>query len=85
MKRPIVGIVIDERIIDQHPTYLVLAKYIEPLIKFAGVTPILIPPVGRQEIVNNYLALIDGLLLTGSPSDIHPARYGHEIDRKSVV
>lgn len=79
MKQPIVGIVIDERIMDRHPTYLVLAKYIEPLVKFAKVVPILIPPISDQEIVDNYLTLIDGLLLTGSPSDIHPSRYGHEI------
>lgn len=79
MNQPIVGIVIDERLIDKHPTYLVLAKYIEPLIKFARTTPILIPPICKASIIENYLSLIDGLLLTGSPSDIHPSNYGHEI------
>jgi len=79
MKQPIVGIVVDERIIDRHTTYLVLAKYVSALITFANVTPILIPPLGEYGLIDEYLEMIDGLLLTGSPSDIHPSYYGHEI------
>jgi len=79
MKQPIVGIVVDERLIDRHTTYLVLAKYVNSLIKFAKVTPILIPPLGEYGLIEEYLEMIDGLLLTGSPSDVHPSCYGHEI------
>lgn len=79
MKNPVVGVMVDERIRDRHPTYIVLAKYIQSLIKFAGVTPILIPPVASHELIQEHLQLVDGILLTGSPSDVHPSNYGHEI------
>ncbi|MCC2644903.1 MAG: gamma-glutamyl-gamma-aminobutyrate hydrolase family protein [Burkholderiales bacterium] len=79
MTQPIVGIVADERIIGLYTTYLVRAKYAESLIKFSKVTPVIIPPISEYNLINEYLEMIDGLLLTGSPSDIHPSRYGHEI------
>lgn len=79
MRQPIVGIVADERIIGIYTTYLVRAKYADSLIKFSNVTPILVPPINEHGLIDRYLESMDGILLTGSPSDIHPSRYGHEI------
>jgi putative glutamine amidotransferase len=79
MKRPVIGIVMDQRTMDNHITYLVLAKYVTAVTKFSQITPILLPPIVAAGLIQNWLGLIDGLFLTGSPSDIHPSRYGDEI------
>ena len=50
------------------------ARYAEALIGGAGAVPIMIPPMGEQQLV--VLDRIDGLLVPGSPSNVHPSHYG---------
>ncbi|MGI4808723.1 MAG: gamma-glutamyl-gamma-aminobutyrate hydrolase family protein, partial [Janthinobacterium lividum] len=49
-------------------------RYGNALIGAAGAIPILLPPVG--ELMLDVLDRIDGLLLSGSPSNVDPSRYG---------
>ena len=50
------------------------ARYGAALIGAAGAWPILLPPVGEGMLA--MLDRIDGLLLSGSPSNVHPQIYG---------
>ena len=49
------------------------ARYAEALLGGAGAVPIIIPPLGEAELA--VLDRIDGLLIPGSPSNVHPSRY----------
>ncbi len=50
------------------------ARYGAALMAAAGAVPILLPPVGEGLLA--VLDRIDGLLLSGSPSNVHPTIYG---------
>lgn len=50
------------------------ARYGAALMGAAGALPVLLPPVGDGALA--ILDRIDGLLLSGSPSNVHPANYG---------
>jgi putative glutamine amidotransferase len=63
----------NDRLVHQTP-----ARYAEALIDGAGVLPVMIPPMG--DIQCGLLDRIDGLLLPGSPSNVHPSRYGVDAD-----
>lgn len=73
--RPIVGIPCDHRMIGPHPFHAVGEKYIVAVRDGAGAIPVLIPvlenPIGVEEI----LASVDGIFLTGSPSNVAPKNY----------
>lgn len=56
--------------------FLVLGdKYARAVRVNARVQPVLFPLAGADEI-DELLALVDGVMLTGSPSNVHPARFG---------
>jgi putative glutamine amidotransferase len=50
------------------------ARYAEALIGGSGALPIMIPPMGEAQLA--LLDRIDGLLIPGSPSNVHPSHYG---------
>lgn len=49
------------------------ARYAEAVMQGSGCVPILIPPVG--EAMLSVLDRLDGLLVPGSPSNVHPSHY----------
>jgi putative glutamine amidotransferase len=49
------------------------ARYPAAVLGGAGAVPILIPPMGEASLA--VLDRIDGLLLPGSPSNVHPSHY----------
>ncbi len=52
------------------------SRYGAAVLGGAGAMPILLPPVGEGMLV--LLERLDGLLLSGSPSNVEPQRYGVE-------
>ena len=50
------------------------ARYAEALIGGSNAVPMMIPPVGEIQLA--LLDRIDGLLIPGSPSNVHPSHYG---------
>jgi putative glutamine amidotransferase len=52
------------------------ARYAEALIGGSSAVPIMIPPMGETQLA--LLDRIDGLLVPGSPSNVHPSHYGVE-------
>ncbi len=60
-------------------------KYILSMRDGAGVLPLLIPVLDPPIPVDNILACVDGLLLTGSPSNVAPKHYGGAPAREGVL
>lgn len=76
---PVVAISTDLKSIAGHPTYAVAQKYVDPLLQLAGALPLLLPSMGRSMPVDALLGVIDGLVFSGSPSNIEPHHYGEEL------
>ncbi|MBV9526758.1 gamma-glutamyl-gamma-aminobutyrate hydrolase family protein [Sphingomonas sp.] len=74
--RPLIGIIADSRQHGKERAQLVIERYMEAAIRHADVDAVLIP--ARPDLINAMAvaAKIDGLLLTGSPSNVAPSRYG---------
>src|SRR5258706_15071181 len=73
---PIIGIPCCLRSISERPFHTVSERYTQAVIDAAGCLPLLIPSIGPQADCAALLDRLDGLLLTGSPSNVEPDRYG---------
>ncbi len=74
---PLVGISVCARDINGTPSHATPARYAEAVLA-AGCTPVLLPPVGEAMLAA--LDRLDGILLSGSPSNVEPSRYGEADD-----
>jgi putative glutamine amidotransferase len=84
-RRPIVGIPCDHRMIGPHPFHVVGDKYIAAARDGAGALPFLIPVLSDPIPPDEILDRLDGLLFTGSPSNVSPKRYGGSAPRDGVM
>jgi putative glutamine amidotransferase len=73
--KPIIGIPADRRVLGLHPFHCVGEKYIEAVARAADAIPVLIPALEELIPVEDMLERVDGLLLTGSASNVEPHRY----------
>ena len=83
--RPRAGLVCDHRRVGQHPFHMATEEYIVAVRDGAGALPLLIaaldPPLAPEDI----LASVDGLLFSGSPSNVSPRHYGGQEARKGSL
>ena len=75
---PLVGIPTCLRTVNERLFHGVNDRYPSAVLDAAGCLPVLIPAVGSKVDVRAVLSRLDGLLLTGSPSNVHPSHYGAE-------
>jgi putative glutamine amidotransferase len=75
-RRPVIGIPACRKFIAPHPFHAVGEKYVTAVNVAAEGLPLLIPALGGGLDFDTVLASVDGLLLTGSPSNVEPGRYG---------
>jgi putative glutamine amidotransferase len=61
-----------------HPFHAVGEKYLTALLEAADAVPLIIPALASEFKLEELLDRLDGLLLTGSPSNVEPQRYGGE-------
>ena len=66
------------KIVGGHPTHTVGEKYLTAISVGAGGTPVIVPALGSALDIRQLLRRVDGLVLTGSLSNVHPTRYGAE-------
>ena len=55
-------------------------KYLKAVIEAADAVPLIIPVLADDLAIDELVDQVDGVLLTGSPSDIEPHHYGGESD-----
>ena len=83
---PLVGIVSCRRNQDGHYFHMVGEKYIKAINDYTDCAGVLIPAVKDELLNESILDKLDGFLLTGSLSNVHPDRYNVElIDDKLIV
>lgn len=72
---PVVGIICCRKVPEAFPYHSVGEKYVTAVTDAAGALPFLIPALGPRLDVDDVLAQLDGVLLTGSPSNLEPHHY----------
>ena len=77
-RKPIIGVPACRRIVDPHPFHMVGEKYLQALAEGSNGLPLIIPALGESLQIDEILASVDGLLLTGSPSNLEPHHYDGE-------
>lgn len=91
---PLVGIPACARMMGPHPFHVAGDKYIRAVSKGAGALPLLIPALGDEIEIAGLVAQLDGLLVTGSKSNVEPGLYGgppsapgtlHDADRDATT
>lgn len=73
--RPLIGIPADRRMVGRHPFHMVGEKYARAVIDAAGAAPLLIPSLAEELGFEELIERLDGLLFTGSPSNVEPHHY----------
>jgi putative glutamine amidotransferase len=70
---PVVLVPACNRQLGHHPFHIAGKKYVD-FVRLAGCLPLVVPNADEAE-VETLLALADGVLLTGSPSNVHPSHF----------
>jgi len=78
MSLPFVLIPCDNRTIGGHPYHALGRKYSDAVRLAAECLPLLAPTGGAGEFLP-YVELADGILLTGSPANVHPSHFGQPV------
>jgi putative glutamine amidotransferase len=80
--RPLVLVPACNRMLGLHPFHVTGKKYIDA-VRLAGGLPLIVPQASAEE-VDELLDQADGVLLTGSPSNVHPSHYGEAVHDPSL-
>jgi putative glutamine amidotransferase len=70
---PVVLVPACNRPLGHHPFHIAGKKYVD-FVRLAGCVPLVVPNALEGE-VDSLLELADGVLLTGSPSNVHPRHF----------
>lgn len=83
--RPVVGIPACTRQLGAHPFHIVGDKYIRAVSEGADCLPFLIPALGDWYDIDAVLDRLDGLFITGSPSNVEPKHYDGEASEPGTL
>src|SRR5665213_1947525 len=75
VRAPLVAIPTCYREVNERVMYTAVVRYPHAVVDAAGCLPMLIPSIGAKLDIDALLDTIDGLLLTGSPSNVEPFHY----------
>jgi putative glutamine amidotransferase len=82
---PFIGIPCCLRTINERTFHTVVERYPHAVIDATGCLPIMIPAIGPKIDCGTVLDGLDGLLLTGSPSNVEPSHYGGPPSREGTL
>lgn len=78
MPSPIIAIPADTREIDGYYWHATPNQYVNAVVKGTGATAIIIPALLEGNDIDSILDRVDGVMLSGSRSNVHPSLYGKE-------
>lgn len=74
--RPVLGIIACNRMVGSEVAQAVMNRYVRAAMTYADVAALIIPSLPDLMTAADVAPRIDGILLTGSPSNVATARYG---------
>ena len=76
--RPVLGIIACQRTVGSEPAQAVMERYVRAAMAHADVAALLIPSLPDLMSASEVAPRLDGILLTGSPSNLESRRYDDE-------
>ena len=76
--RPVLGIIACNRTVGTEIAQAVMNRYAIAAIRHADCAALIIPSLPEFMRADEIVGRLDGVLLTGTPSNVEPARYGDE-------
>lgn len=83
--KPIIGIPCDRRIYTGHPFHMVGEKYLAAIVQAAKAIPLMIPVLEDPIDFDVLLGHLDGILLSGSYSNVEPHHYDGEPSEEGTL
>ncbi|MDB5525757.1 MAG: Peptidase [Rhizobium sp.] len=79
MPSPIIAIPADTREMDGYNWHATPNQYVNAVVKGAKATAIIVPALLEGNDIDSILDRVDGVMISGSRSNVHPSLYGGEI------
>lgn len=79
MRSPIVLVPACINQIGSHPYHSAQLKYVDAVATGAQCAPLIVPALGDATDFDALLDIADGIMLTGSPSNVHASLYGQDV------
>jgi putative glutamine amidotransferase len=76
--RPVLGVIACNRIVGTEAAQAVMERYIRAAMTYADVAALIVPSMPDLMTAAEVAPRLDGILLTGSPSNVAAARYGDD-------
>src|SRR5687768_7304460 len=83
-RKPVIGVLCCNEH-NQRPVQVVASRFIEPLATLSGATVLLVPALIDSFDACSIADRLDGLLLTGSRSNVAPHRYQDGSDTAGMI
>ncbi|HWW25136.1 MAG TPA: gamma-glutamyl-gamma-aminobutyrate hydrolase family protein [Caulobacter sp.] len=77
--RPVAGIICCTRTVGIEPAQAVMNRYVASAMRYADAAALLVPSMPELMKASEVAARLDGLMLTGSPSNLDPTLYGQDV------
>lgn len=78
MSAPVVLFTADVRAFDDYVWHCTPQTYLDAVLDVAGAMPVILPSLGARLDLDAVLDRVDGVVATGSKSNVHPSLYGVE-------
>jgi putative glutamine amidotransferase len=78
--RPVLGVISCNRAVDNQAAQTVMTRYLNSALTYADAAGLLVPALPELMHAREAAPRLDGLLLTGTPSNLDPKRYGELVD-----
>jgi putative glutamine amidotransferase len=79
-QRPVLGVISCNRTVENQAAQTVMTRYLTSALTYADAAGLLVPAMPELVNAREVAPRLDGLLLTGTPSNLDPRRYGEIID-----
>ncbi len=83
MIQPLVAVATDVKAFENYIWHATPRQYLEAAISAAGVFPLLVPSFGDRLDFDRLLDSVDGVMITGSKSNVHPSLYGGDASEEN--
>lgn len=74
----LIAVTSDVKFIDIYDWHAAPRSYIDAILRGANAIPVIIPSLANEQDIDEVLNHVDGVLLTGARTNVHPTHYGEE-------
>ncbi|MEC9245439.1 gamma-glutamyl-gamma-aminobutyrate hydrolase family protein [Nitratireductor rhodophyticola] len=83
MRTPLIAVSTDAKDFENYTWHATPQPYLDAAVSTAGVLPVLLPSLGDRLDLDSLLETVDGVLVTGSKSNVYPELYGGEASEEN--